>query len=63
MRSPKEQVKTKGIMSTLMGFDLNLDGKVCTDASAAIGISYRRRSELVFDQLLARISGRTQSQW
>ena len=34
--------QTNGIISILMDFDLNLDGKVCTDASAAIGISYRR---------------------
>ena len=33
--------QTKGIISMLMDFDLKLDGKVCTVASAAIGISYR----------------------
>ena len=33
---------TKGIISMLVDFDLNLDGKVCMDASAAIGISNRR---------------------
>ena len=34
--------QTMAIISILMDFDLNLDGKVCTDASVAIGISCRR---------------------
>ena len=34
--------QTKGIMSMLMNFDLTFDGTVCTDASAAMGISNRR---------------------
>ena len=34
--------QTKGITSMVMDVDLNLDGKVSTDAFAAIDISYRR---------------------
>ena len=34
--------QTKGISSMLMDFDLKFDATVCTDASAAISMSYRR---------------------
>ena len=34
--------QTKGIMSMLRDFGMEFDGKVCTDASAAIGISFRK---------------------
>ena len=34
--------QTKGIISMLMDFGLTFDGTVSTDASAAIGISFRR---------------------
>ena len=34
--------QTKGIISMLMDFGLIFDGTVCTDASAAMGISFRR---------------------
>ena len=34
--------QTKGIISMLVDFGLTLNGTVCTDASAAMGISLRR---------------------